>query len=659
MANTISDELNRLIQAKAGIKSALEEKGLTIGDSSTLDEFPGLIQEMQTGGSGGINVSTVRALIQGNITEFTIPEGTTQIRGYAFFNDTHLTDISIPNTVNNIYSCAFKNTKLQSINIPTSVRLLGAEVFRNTSIGTLYIPNSINQYQGNFNTAVNVFSDNKLLTSLTFQEPADFTEIPQGMCSGCSSLTDVNIPASITRIWANAFKDCSSLANIYIPSSVNSIGQYAFQNVSTNAEILLMPTTIPNISSNTFDGDYPIYVKNECINTYKNAGGSWAPVSTRINPLTNITYDYQNLTVQASGRDNIELYIDASLINSSVYTFTRGVTDTSHNIMVKSVDPSLGVLDTTTLEIMINSDSAISNKNYFCITPVDQTKDTEVTFNTYGNCVLPEWYYSYDKSNWNEPPVDGTYSSRLTYTIPAGNIMYLQGDAVDFSGSNTTNYGIFNFDSSVILSGNIASLNYGQSFDINDYDKTLSGCYKLLFSGNTSKRGTPNTIVSVENLILPATTFVSSGSSSTGISNTAPYAYTQMFEKQLITKTPQIAVTNLTTVSSTSGQASQMFSNCPLTDVSLGFNRIDYTGITWANVINLTLGENATPISVITNCTSLESLTLLADTPDESLSSQTLSDTCTVVYVPAASVTDYQTAWSTYADRIQAIPTNE
>jgi hypothetical protein len=41
--NTISDELNRLIQAKADIKSALEEKGLTIGDSSTLDEFPTLI----------------------------------------------------------------------------------------------------------------------------------------------------------------------------------------------------------------------------------------------------------------------------------------------------------------------------------------------------------------------------------------------------------------------------------------------------------------------------------------------------------------------------------------------------------------------------------------------------------------------------------------
>ncbi len=41
--NTISDELNRLIQAKADIKAALEDKGVVIGESSTLDEYPALI----------------------------------------------------------------------------------------------------------------------------------------------------------------------------------------------------------------------------------------------------------------------------------------------------------------------------------------------------------------------------------------------------------------------------------------------------------------------------------------------------------------------------------------------------------------------------------------------------------------------------------------
>ena len=90
MANTISEELNRLIQAKTNIRTALQEKcGLTIGDSSTLDEFPGLIQEMEVGGGGGgYDVSTVIDLIEGDLTELTIPTGTTSST-VALGNHTH------------------------------------------------------------------------------------------------------------------------------------------------------------------------------------------------------------------------------------------------------------------------------------------------------------------------------------------------------------------------------------------------------------------------------------------------------------------------------------------------------------------------------------------------------------------------------------------
>ena len=81
----ISDELSRIISAKAAIKTALENKGLTIGDSSTLDEFPALIDDMPTGG-GGYDVSTVIDLIEGDITSFEIPNGTKIIKHYNFYN---------------------------------------------------------------------------------------------------------------------------------------------------------------------------------------------------------------------------------------------------------------------------------------------------------------------------------------------------------------------------------------------------------------------------------------------------------------------------------------------------------------------------------------------------------------------------------------------
>ena len=58
------------------------------------------------------------------------------------------------------------------------------------------------------------------------------------------------------------------------------------------------------------------------------------------------------------------------------------------------------------------------------------------------------------------------------------------------------------------------------------------------------------------------------------------------------------------------------------------------------------------------NCSSLTSVTVLAITPP-TLSSKVFSSTNNCpIYVPAASVSAYQTAsgWSTYASRIQAIP---
>lgn len=277
--NTISDELNRLIQAKAGIKSALEEKGLTIGDSSTLDEFPGLIQEMQTG--GGSDTSTLIDLIEGDLETLVIPEGTTKIGQSAFQNRKQLSSITIPSNISNIGMNAF---------------------------------------------------------------------------AGCTALHNLDLPAACITIYNGLVKDCVQLEKFVIKSGVTAIWNEAFYNVSTGMSMAMLPTTPPTLyqtGNYIFGGSWPIYVKNTVVETYKNAGGNWNNVSTRITPLVSMSYDSQTYTVTASGRDNVELYVDASLCNSSVYTFTPGTEDSSHVITVKSVDPSLGVLDEVSQEITI------------------------------------------------------------------------------------------------------------------------------------------------------------------------------------------------------------------------------------------------------------------------------------------------------------------
>lgn len=112
-------------------------------------------------------------------------------------------------------------------------------------------------------------------------------------------------------------------------------------------------------------------------------------------------YDSTTYTVTALGRDNLELYVDASLINSSVYTFTPGNADASHVITVTSTDPSLGLLDTSTLEVLVPAD--VTNKDYMCLTCVDENGGTIGGWDPYvetQDSSVSDIYYSSDKRNW-------------------------------------------------------------------------------------------------------------------------------------------------------------------------------------------------------------------------------------------------------------------
>ena len=50
---TISDNLNRIINAKVNIKQAIESKGVSVSDNALLDEYPALIDSIEVGSGGG------------------------------------------------------------------------------------------------------------------------------------------------------------------------------------------------------------------------------------------------------------------------------------------------------------------------------------------------------------------------------------------------------------------------------------------------------------------------------------------------------------------------------------------------------------------------------------------------------------------------------
>ena len=449
--NTISDELNRLIQAKADIKSALEEKGLTIGDSSTLDEYPALIQEMEVGG-GGSDTSTLIDLIEGDISgDFVIPNGTTQI-GENGLSALGNVNVIFPDTVNLLKTHATYKSKIKRLDL------------YDTSITKIY------QSGLEYSTELEYLS-----------LPKNLTTVSALIARGCTKLKKVIIPASVTQLaQGNCFQGCSGMEEILILSK---------NNLTTDSE------GMGRISNNI------IYFPNEKWDLYKseyinNKYNQWYKYDCR--PIASMSYDSQTYTVTALGRDNLELYIDASLCDSSVYTFS--VDNRNHTIEVKSVDPSYGLLDSSTMTVYIGE------PQYMALTCSDPNGATVSMTQTLGNnsgVNVVDMKYSTDGTNWNNwTHTDVTENDSTTYTF--NTISLNEGDKVYFKGDNSTGLGYttsntgnarFVLNGNLGASGNVMSLLYDDDFQ--EYNSVPNNGLSSLFTGCASLTTAPE---------LPATT---------------------------------------------------------------------------------------------------------------------------------------------------------
>ena len=139
----------------------------------------------------------------GTESEITLPTycngGAYTIYKYAFYGNTSLTSITIPNSVTDIGSYAFYNcTRLTEVTIGNGV-----------------------------------------------------TSIREHTFYGCKSLTNMTIGNGVTSIGSYAFYGCSSLTSITIPNSVTDIGDYAFYN-STKLATVTVGNRVTGIGVSTF-----------------------------------------------------------------------------------------------------------------------------------------------------------------------------------------------------------------------------------------------------------------------------------------------------------------------------------------------------------------------------------------------------------------------
>ena len=163
----------------------------------------------------------------------------------AFYNDSKIITLTIPNSVTEIGNNAFKNcVKLTTVSIGNSVDSMGYDVFSGcTSLTKVVIANGttiIGSY---------AFDGCTSLKSVTI--PNTVTKIKNSAFNNCKSLTNISIPNSVKEIWGSAFSNCTNLSTLSLGNGVTSIGDGAFYNDS-KIITLTIPNSVTEIGNNAF-----------------------------------------------------------------------------------------------------------------------------------------------------------------------------------------------------------------------------------------------------------------------------------------------------------------------------------------------------------------------------------------------------------------------
>ena len=169
----------------------------------------------------------------------------TTIRGSAFDEYSHLTNITIPTSITDIYYCAFyRCSSLEQINLPNSIVTLGESVFYGcSSLKVVNIPSSIqNIPDSTFNSCVSLE---------TFSIPSSISEIGNYAFANCSSLSSINIPDSVTSIGSNCFDGCSNLVEVSLPSTLTTLPENLLANC-TSLEEIVIPEGVETLNEGLF-----------------------------------------------------------------------------------------------------------------------------------------------------------------------------------------------------------------------------------------------------------------------------------------------------------------------------------------------------------------------------------------------------------------------
>ncbi|MEE1253883.1 MAG: leucine-rich repeat domain-containing protein, partial [Paludibacteraceae bacterium] len=215
------------------------------------------------------SVSSIGELAFGTcirLKSITIPNSVRYIGPGAFGACTGLTSVTIPNSVKSIASNAFWwCTRLTSLTIPCTVETLGNDII-DEDCNDLTITITANSIEEYCKSSINLklregkcYKPRKLVIAgkevKNLVIPSSVKQIKDYAFYKCSGLTSVTIPEGVTSIGRAAFADSESLKSVTIPASVKSIGLAGTFQGCTALESVQWNATNCTIDQNS-DGEY-------------------------------------------------------------------------------------------------------------------------------------------------------------------------------------------------------------------------------------------------------------------------------------------------------------------------------------------------------------------------------------------------------------------
>ena len=327
---TIADQINRLNNAKANIKQAIENKGVEVSDSALLDEYPALISSIEVG-SGDSLYETLWNAITNNNTDYQ----------YVFHNS----------------SCtAIDVSKLDTSNVTNMQYMFRGSQFTSLDVSNFNTSNVTNMYAmfcycqslesldlSNFNTS-NVTDMKSMLESCKKLVSIDLSNFNTSnvttmayMFQNCQSLTTLdvsNFNTSNVTTMNYMFRSCQSLTSIDVSnfdtSNVTTMSGM-FSNCTSLHTLRLDNCSNATISKIITSSSFPtaaiegvtrtIYCKEE------NAVGLTAPTNWVFSYVT----EEEPEVPEDPPVEDIPLYVPGEFEYDTITTEVRTMVDESHD----------------------------------------------------------------------------------------------------------------------------------------------------------------------------------------------------------------------------------------------------------------------------------------------------------------------------------------